>query len=99
MSDVISVISMIVVVVFWFIVITKLISDKMAPVRTEEAEVVDIYKHDTVSRYPGIFRRETYTVVFRTKYQKLSFSISCVDYIIGDKGMLKYKGGRIIDFK
>ena len=76
MSNVISIISMVVVLIFWVIIITKLIADKMAPVRTVEAEVVDIYKPDTGSRYTGIFRQETYTVVFRTKYKKLSFGIS-----------------------
>ena len=66
------------------------------------AEVFDKYKSNIVSRYPKIFKQESYIIVFKTKDKKLSFNVSAYsynNYRIKEKGTLKYKGNQIISFK
>ncbi len=102
MSNIINVIAVILFLVCWILIIRKSIINKFAPVKTVKAELIDKYKSDIVSKYPGTFKPEYYIVVFKTKNKKLSFNVSefsYANYKIKEKGMLKYKGTKIISFK
>lgn len=102
MDNVINLFSIILFLLCWFLIIKKLIWNKVAPVKTVKAEVVDRYKPNTVSRYPGVSKQESYIVVFETKGKKLSFNVSAFsynNYRIKEKGTLKYKGNQIISFQ
>lgn len=102
MNDVINIFLIILVASFWFLIVKRLIWNKFSPVKTIKAEVVDKYKPNEVSNYPGVFKRECYIVVFKTEDKKLSFDVSefsYSNYTIKEKGTLKYKGAKIISFK
>ena len=101
MSDIFNSILILLVVVFWGIIIRKSIINKITPVKTVNATVVDKYIHDTASRY-GVFKSIRYVVIFDTKEEKLLFNVSEFsynNYMINEKGTLKYKGAKIISFK
>ena len=81
--------------------IKKFVFDRYASVKEVKAKIVDKYKPDIVSKYPGTFKSECYVVVFETKNKKLSFNVSEFsygNYKINEKGTLKYKGSKIISF-
>ncbi len=102
MDNVINIFAIVLFLLCWFLTIKKLICNKVAPVNTVKAEVVDKYKSNIVSKYPGTFKRERYIVVFKTKHKKLSFDVSeftYSSYKIKEKGTLKYKGIKIISFQ
>jgi len=102
MDKIITIVSIIFIVGLWFLIIKKLVWSRCAPVKTLQAEVVDTYKADRVSKYPGVFKGERYVVVFLVEGKKLSFVVSGFSYgcyNIKDKGMLTYKGSRIISFR
>lgn len=102
MENVINYVLIILVCVFWFFIIRKLISDKMSKVKTVKAEVSGKYKPESVSNYPGVSKEEKYVVIFQTKDEKLSFNVSEFsynNYKIKDKGTLRYKGSKLISFK
>ncbi len=102
MDNVVNIFWIILFLVCWFFIIKKYIWNKNAPVKTEVAEIVDIYKSNIVSKYPGVNKQESYVVVFRTKDKKLSFNVSSFsagNYKTKQKGKLKYKGQKIISFK
>lgn len=102
MSNVINIIFMILFLLCWILVIRKMILNKCSTVKEVQAKVIDKYKPDIVSNYPGTFKPERYIVVFETKDQKLSFDVSKFsydNYRINEKGTLKYKGTNIISFQ
>lgn len=92
---------LVLVLLFWSFVVIKLIRNKFAPVVTVEAEVVEKYRPETASNYPGTFKQKRYVVVFATKEKRLSFSVSEFsygNYTIKEKGTLTYQGNRLISF-
>ena len=102
MDNVINIFSIILFLVCWILIIRKFIWNKVAPVKCVKAEVVDKYKPDIVSRYPGVSKQGSFIVVFKTKDEKLSFNVSAFsydNYQIKEKGTLTYKGNQIINFK
>ena len=102
MPDVVNILSIILFLVFWILIIKKIIAGKFSPVKTVKAEVVDKYKTDMVSKIQGTFKRQHYIVVFKTKDKKLSFAVSefsYENYRTKEKGTLKYKGNKIISFE
>ncbi len=102
MDKIITIVSVILVIGFWFLMIKKLIWSKYTQVKTVQAEVIDTYKADRVSKYPGAFKGECYVVVFAAEDKKLSFTVSEFSYRhykVKDKGTLTYKGNRIISFQ
>lgn len=87
--------------VCWGPLISIFIKNKYSPVKTVKAVVVDKYKTHSVSRIQGTFKRDAYIVVFLAGNKRLSFRVSefsFQNYRIKEKGTLKYKGYRIIDF-
>lgn len=87
--------------VCWGRLILTFIKNKYSPVKTVKAVVVDKYKAHSVSRIQGTFKRDAYIVVFLAGNKRLSFRVSefsFQNYRIKERGILKYKGYRIIDF-
>lgn len=102
MADTVNVIFAVLLFVCCFLIVKKIIGNRYATVKKVKAEVFDKYKSNTVSRIQGTFKREHYIVVFKTNDNKLSFNVSEFSYDsykIKDKGILEYKGNRIISFK
>ena len=101
MSYIVNTIAIILFLIYWILIIRKIIVNKYAPVKTVKAKVVDKYKPNNLSRYPEIFKARRYVVVFETNNKKLSFDVSEFsydNYKINEKGTLKYKGSKIISF-
>ena len=101
-SNIINVIAIVLFFMCWILIIKKFILNRYATVKTVKAKVVDKYKPDMVSKYPGTFKQGSYIVVFETKNKKLSFNVSEFsygNYKINEKGTLKYKGTKMISFQ
>lgn len=80
----------------------RLLAKRLAPVKTLPATVADKHKTEVFSKYAGNGKHIKYAVVFSAGGKKLSFYVSEFSYggyRVGEKGMLTYKGNRIIDFK
>ena len=80
----------------------RMVKGRLSPVKSVSATVIDKYKAQSVSRFSGALKPQCYMVVFSAGEKKLSFSVSEFSfqhgYQIGEKGMLKYRGTKIIDF-
>lgn len=84
------------------ILLVKLIKNRIAPVKTVKAVVMDKQKVEVFSKYSGTGKREKYVVVFTVDGKKKSFYVSQFSYggySLNEKGTLKYKGDKLIDFK
>ena len=102
MYNIFNTIIMIVFLLCWILIIRKIIISRYAPVKTVKAKVVDKYKPDIVSNYPGTFKPKRYVVIFEAKGKRLSFDVSEFsydNYKINEKGTLQYKGNKIISFQ
>jgi hypothetical protein len=89
------------VVGFWGVLIWKVLKNKLAPVKSVKAVVIDKHIIETFTKYRGAGKTERYCVVFDAQGKRLSFYVpqfSYEHYRINDTGTLKYKGDRIIDF-
>ena len=78
------------------------LKNKYAPVKTVKATVVDKQKIEAFSKYAGNGKREKYVVVFSVDGKKESFYVSQFSYggyRVNEKGTLKYKGNKLIEFK
>lgn len=88
------------ILMFVCIIVNKLIY-KYGKTKTVRAEVVSTYRNEVVS-YRGGGTKVECGVVFKTEQgKKMSFRISELSYPHyrkGEKGTLKYKAGRLIDF-
>jgi len=100
MSGTVNAVIILFVLVFWFLIIRKFLVNSFATVKEVNAKVVDKYKSEFV-KYYGAFKRERYIVVFEIKEKRVSFAVSEFsygNYNVNQKGILKYKGTRIISF-
>ena len=84
-----------------YIVAGKLVY-KYGKTKTVRAEVVSTYRIERIS-HKGLGTRVECGVVFKTENgKKMSFRISELSYPHyrkGEKGTLKYKAGRLVDFR
>ena len=83
-------------------VLVKAVKNRYAPIRTVKAVVIDKNKVETFSKYSGTGKREKYVIVFSVGNKKKSFYVSQFSYNgyrINEKGTLKYKGDKLIEFK
>ncbi len=84
-------------------IIYQIVRDKYARVKTIKAQVADKFKADKFTKiYGPAARTPQYYVVFQIDGKKKSFPVaefSYDGYKIGQRGTLKYKGGRLVDFK
>ena len=82
--------------------LAKTIKNRYAPVKTVKAVVIDKNKVETFSKHSGNGKAEKYVIVFSVNGKKKSFYVSQLSYNgyrINEKGTLKYKGNKLIDFK
>ena len=82
--------------------LVKAVKNRCAPIKTVKAVVIDKNKVETFSKYSGNGKSEKYVIVFSVGGKKKSFYVSQFSYNgyrINEKGTLKYKGDRLIDFK
>lgn len=89
----------------WIVVmirlIMKAIKTKYAPVRTVPAVVIEKHIVEAFSKYSGNGKSEKYVVVFSAGGKKKSFYVSQFSYNgyrINEKGLLTYKGDKLIGF-
>ena len=84
-------------------IIYQILRNKYAKVKTVKAQVVDKFKADQFSKiYGSAARVPQYYVVFHIGNKKKSFRISEFSYggyRVGERGTLKYKGDKLVDFK
>lgn len=87
--------------VIYIIAMVRVLKKRLAPERTVKAEVIHKQKTESFSKYSGTGKRVRYVVTFMAEGKKLSFYVSEFSYggyRRGEKGTLKYKGDRIIEF-
>ena len=83
-------------------VLVKVVKNRYAPIKTVKAVVIDKNKVETFSKYSGNGKSEKYVIVFSVEGKKKSFYVSQFSYNgyrINEKGTLKYKGDKLIEFK
>ena len=83
-------------------ILVRLVKNRYAPIKKVKAVVVDKNKVETFSKYSGTGKSEKYVVVFSVDGKKKSFYVSQFSYNgykINQKGMLKYKGEKLMEFK
>ncbi len=82
-------------------IMIKHIRNRYAPIKSANAVVIDKQIIESFSKYAGDGKHKKYVVVFLSNDKKLSFYVSAFSYggyKINEKGVLKYKGSRLIDF-
>ena len=82
--------------------LVKVVKNRYAPVKTAKAVVIDKNKVETFSKYSGTGKSEKYVIVFSVDGKKKSFYVSQFSYNgyrVNEKGTLKYKGNKLIEFK
>ena len=80
----------------------KVVKNRYAPIKTVKAVVIDKNKVENFSKYSGTGKSEKYVIVFSVNGKKKSFYVSQFSYNgyrTNEKGTLKYKGDKLIDFK
>ncbi len=91
------------VAVIAVIVAVRLIITAFSKQKCEKAVVINKFTGEGIakSKYNMAFPQKTYTVVFRCGNKTRAFNVSEFSYNgykINEKGILKYKGNRLIDF-
>ena len=84
------------------IFLVKIFKNRYFPIKTVKAVVIDKNIVKTFSKYSGNGKYEKYVVVFSIEGKKKSFYVSQFSYDgyrINEKGTLKYKGDKLIEFK
>ena len=83
-------------------IIVRTIKNRYALIKTVKAVVIDKNKVETFSKYSGNGKSEKYVIVFSVDGKKKSFYVSQFSYNgyrVNEKGLLKYKGDKLIEFK
>ena len=83
-------------------IIVRTIKNRYDPIKTVKAVVIDKNKVETFSKYSGNGKSEKYVIVFSVDGKKKSFYVSQFSYNgyrVNEKGLLKYKGNKLIEFK
>ena len=83
-------------------IIARTIKNRYAPIKVVEAVVIDKNKIESFSKYSGNGKAEKYVIVFSVNGKKKSFYVSQFSYNgykVNEKGILKYKGNKLISFK
>ena len=81
-------------------ILVRTIKNRYAPIKTVKAVVIDKNKIEAFSKYSG--KAEKYVIVFSVNGKKKSFYVSQFSYNsykVNEKGTLKYKGNKLIEFK
>jgi len=83
-------------------VLTKAIKSKHAPIQTVNAVVIDKHTIESFSKYAGNGKQVKYMIVFSVNGKKKSFYVSQFSYggyQVNEKGVLKFKGEKLISFE
>ena len=83
-------------------IIARTIKNRYASVKTVKAVVIDKHIVENFSKHSGAGKHEKFVVVFSVEGKKKSFYISQFSYNgyrVNEKGTLKYKGDKLIEFK
>ena len=83
-------------------ILIRALKNCTAPIKTVNAVVIDKNTIETFSKYSGNGKTEKYVIVFSVNGKKKSFYVSQFSYNgyrINEKGTLKYKGDKLIEFK
>ena len=83
-------------------IIVRTIKNRYASIKVVEAVVIDKNKIESFSKYSGSGQTEKYVIVFSVNGKKKSFYVSQFSYNgykVNEKGILKYKGNKLISFK
>ena len=83
-------------------IIVRTIKNRYAPIKAVKAVVIDKQKVEIFSKYSGNGKSEKYVIVFSIDGKKKSFYVSQFSYNgyrVNEKGTLKYKGDKLIEFK
>ena len=82
--------------------LVKAVKNRYALIKTVKAVIIDKNKVETFSKYSGTGKSEKYVIVFSVGGKKKSFYVSQFSYNgyrVNEKGTLKYKGDKLIEFK
>ena len=83
-------------------ILVRLVKNRYAPIKTVQAVVIDKNKVETFSKYSGNGKSKKYVIVFSIDGKRKSFYVSELSYNgyrVNEKGILKYKGDKLIEFK
>ena len=83
-------------------IIVRTIKNRYAPIKKVKAVIIDKNKIESFSKYSGSGQTEKYVIVFSVNGKKKSFYVSQFSYNgykVNEKGILKYKGNKLISFK
>lgn len=83
-------------------VLVRLVRNRFAPIKTVKAVVIDKNIVETISKYSGNGKSKKYVIVFSIDGKKKSFYVSQFSYNgyrLNEKGTLKYKGDKLIEFQ
>lgn len=101
-NSLIAILAVLCIGALFFRIIYHFLRDKFSPVISEKAQVVDKYVVDNFSKmYGSLAKKPQYYIVFSVGSRKRSFRVSEFSfrgYKINERGILKYKGSRLIDF-
>ncbi len=82
--------------------LSRTVKNRKAPIKSVKAEIINKQITEPFSKYSGSGKNEKHVITFSAEGKKLSFYVSAFSYNgykVGEKGVLKYKGDRIIAFK
>ena len=82
--------------------LVKAIKNRYAPIKTVKAVIIEKNKVEAFSKYSGTGKSEKYVIVFSVEGKKKSFYVSQFSYNgyrVNEKGTLKYKGDKLIEFE
>ena len=100
--DIIGLLPLFFCIILTVFIIVRIIRNGIAPVKKVKAVVLEKYTYQPVSRTQGAYNTTNYVIVFQTGKKKLSFNVSEFSYSgyrKKERGMLTYKGDKIISFK
>ena len=83
-------------------IIVRIIKNRCTSIKTVKAVVIDKNKAEAFSKYSGNGKTEKYVIVFSIDGKKKSFYVSQFSYNgyrVNEKGTLKYRGDKLIEFK
>ena len=103
-DNIINIIFGLIGVVIFAGVFCRVLIDRFSGEKIVEAIVVEKQKYTdrVMSKAKAPYDRERYVIIFMAENKKLSFYVSEFSYKTyrkNQKGMLTYKGSKIIDFK
>ncbi len=100
-DNIIGIISVAIILIILALYLVEFLHSRYGKVKTVKATVIHKQTVETFSQYSGNGMHTKYCVTFQMGDKRRSFYVSEFSYRgykIGESGMLKHKGSRIIDF-